>query len=72
MRKKASGRTSSRKSTTKPAARRSLPLKKETIRSLTADDLTQVATGMAQITCPMSTQTQTREPGDPIGQIIKK
>jgi hypothetical protein len=57
MRKKASRRSPSRRSTTKPTARRTLEIAKETIRTLGADDLTQVVTGIG-VVCPNSGETR--------------
>ncbi|MBC7978137.1 MAG: hypothetical protein H7138_24400 [Myxococcales bacterium] len=63
MRKKASRNPSTRK----PTARRSLQITKETVRTLSSNELTQIATGR-EITCPNSA---TQVPHDAV-PIIKK
>jgi len=64
MRKKIVRGTSSRKSITTPTAKRPLQIAKETIRTLTSDELTRAAAGAAAVICPFTTAS-TRDPGDP-------
>ena len=61
MRKKILRGTSSRKSLTTPTAKRPLQIAKETIRTLSSDELTQAAAGVAARYCPLNT-VETREP----------
>ncbi|MEO7733268.1 MAG: hypothetical protein ABIY55_20055 [Kofleriaceae bacterium] len=64
MRKKNLSRASSSKSITKAAGNRPLQIAKETIRTLSSDELTQAATGVARFYCPTPTeQTQHDTPG---------
>jgi hypothetical protein len=71
MRKNAPKGTSSRKSITKPTAKRSLQIAKETIRTLSSDELSQAATGVAApgITCPWNSSVTLTEkdPGGTVG-----
>jgi len=65
MRKKIVRGTSSRKSNATPTAKRPLQIAKETIRTLSSDELTNAAGGQAAaLVCPWNTAS-TREPSDP-------
>lgn len=63
MRKKNPSRAASSKSITKAVANRPLRLAKETIRTLSADELTQAATGVALLYCPTPSYPTQQDPG---------
>ncbi len=68
MRKKTTRGTSSRNTITKPTANRSLQIARETIRTLSSDELSQAATGAAALICPWDTdQTQQTKDTMPSG-----